>query len=147
MTRRRERSASSTRLALVALAVLAISVGCTSVNKTGPPTLPSGIDRVDITLENMNGPVPEINKVVTDPADLAALRESINGLPRVGKGPRQCATDRGSWTLTLTGKSQPTTVTFDRTGCLDVQVRSMDGTVETRQGDEHLMTQLSYHIY
>ena len=140
MTPPRAHLGRAARLALVALVVLMLPVGCSSGDKAGPPTVPSGIDRVAITVQYMSGPKA---KTITDAADIAALRESVNQLPRVGNGSRTCVTDRGSWTLTFAGKGPRTTMTFDEKGCNEVRVRAADGSTQTRQGNEQLRTQLT----
>jgi hypothetical protein len=128
------------QFAIAAVVTLAIAIGCSSGAKTGPPTLPSGIDHVVIEVQYMSGVV--VRKAVTDPDDIASLRDSINRLPRPGKR-RTCITDRGAWTLTFTGNGVRKTATFDATGCSELHVRDTDGTLAIRQGNEPLRAQFS----
>lgn len=131
----------SVTFATILLAAMALAAGCSSGTKAGPPTLSSDIDRVVVTVAYMSGDTP--TRTITDPDDIAALRESINRLPRIGKGSRRCVTDRGTWTLTFTGRGPRTTMTFDATGCDEVHVRTADGPTATRQGNNALRAQLT----
>jgi hypothetical protein len=131
----------SVTIATILLVSMALAAGCSSGPKAGPPTLPSGINRVVITVHSMSGDSP--TKTLTDPVAIATLRESVNRLPRIGKGARRCVTDRGTWTLTFTGRGPRTTMTFDATGCNEVQVRIGGEPAATRQGNDALRTQLT----
>ena len=141
MTSAPARRSVSVKIAMILLVSMELAVGCSSGAKAGPPTLPSGIDRVVITVQYMSSDSP--TKTLTDPDDIAALRASVNRLPRIGTGSRRCATDRGTWTLTFTGRGPRTTVTFDASGCDEVQVRPSGEKTEIRQGDEALRNQFT----
>lgn len=128
------------RLAVVAIVALATSAGCVSGKKAGPPTLPSGFDQVDVTVQYMTGPA---ETTITNSDDITALRDSVNRLPMPGKHV-EVVTDQGSWTLVFTGQGQPTTMTFDEGGDKKVRVRATDGTTAIRQGNEQLRDQLTH---
>lgn len=131
----------SVTIATILLVSMALAAGCSSGPKAGPPTLSNDIDQVVVTVHSMSGDTP--TKTITDPDEIVALRESVNRLPRIGKGPRRCVTDRGTWTLTFTGRGPRTTMTFDATGCNEVQVRIGGEPAATRQGNDAFRTQLT----
>ena len=55
MTSAPARRSVSVKIAMILLVSMELAVGCSSGAKAGPPTLPSGIDRVVMTVQYMAG--------------------------------------------------------------------------------------------
>ncbi len=128
--------------AALATVLLAAAFGCSSGgDRAGPPTLPTGIKSVVVSVQYMSGDAPE--RTITDAAEIAALRDAINRLPRPGNGTRTCATDRGAWALVFDAGKRSATASFDQKGCLELRVLTADRKLEVRQGDEALRAQLT----